>query len=100
MTALDVQRPSRLARRALVALAAGAAALVGFLAAAFAGANDLQAAAAGVFGAAAATALGLWLNDRSDTALEGGRAAQGLPEPPYALALEGLPDPVMLVAGG
>jgi two-component system phosphate regulon sensor histidine kinase PhoR len=99
---VDATRSARLARRALVAGAAGAAALFAYFVAAFQGHADAQGVAAGALTAAAAAALALWLVERTEPApARAGVAPAGeTPEPPYALALEGLSDPVLLVASG
>jgi two-component system phosphate regulon sensor histidine kinase PhoR len=84
-----------------VAVAAGAAALIAFLLATMAGAPSGQGVAAGGLSAAAAAALALWFIDRGgQEPAAPDAAAEESPEPPYALALEGLSDPVLLVAGG
>jgi two-component system phosphate regulon sensor histidine kinase PhoR len=100
-TVIDLPGHAKLARQALVAGAAGAAALAGFLLASLTGAPSGQAVVAGGLGAAAAAAVALWLIDRnSPPAAAGSAAVEEAREPPYALALEGLADPVLLVAGG
>jgi two-component system phosphate regulon sensor histidine kinase PhoR len=101
MTVLEGPASARLARQALVAGAAGAAALLAYLGASGAGASGGQGMAVGGLGAAVAAAGSLWLIDRRRARNAGGPAdEEQAPEPPYALALEGLTDPVMLVAGG
>ena len=101
MTAVDLRGPTKLVRQVLVAGAAGAAALTAFLLATTSGAPSGQGVVAAGFSAAAAAALALWLIDRARPAPDVvDVAVEEAPEPPYALALEGLTDPVLLVAGG
>ena len=102
MTVLDLQGSARLIRQALVPMAAGVAALLGFLLATLAGASSGPGIVAGALGSAAGAALTLWLVDRGQAAPSRAVAAvaEEPAEPLYALALEGLADPVLLVAGG
>ena len=113
MTIPDLNR-RRLPFRAVAAIAlAGGAGVAALLAMAISGAGPLAAdLVAAVFTAGAALALVFWFLkgesnlDRQDADDASAAAAASPPvvatgpEPPYALALEGLPDPVMLVASG
>ena len=111
MTTLDLRR-RRLPYRAVAAtVLAGGAGVIALLLMVLSGAGSV---AAGLVAAAftAATALGLvfWFlqgesnldrqdaDDAADAAAASPPLPPPAPEPPYALALEGLPDPVMLVA--
>ena len=102
MTVLDPPKLRWIARQATVAVAAGVAALIAFVLARIEGASGGQGVAVAGLSAVAGGALALWLIDRSRAQPTGlaQQAPQEGPEPLYGLALEGLSDPVLLVAGG
>ena len=99
MATVDFRRVSGSPRSALT-IAAGVLAAVGaFLVARVSGASAGEATAAAGLAAAGAAAVSLWALGRAPQDIEPAHAA-GAPaaEPPYALMLESLPDPVMLAS--